>query len=653
MKNYRGIKSFDNFSLSAERVDGWLSLTDPRYPGGDAFEIVDCLAVSLSATCNEKTGKVGRTGISRRQGYFLCGSAQLFNREALCQALQIERAKAVQLCDIDLVLESFVQWGVDSFRRLAGNFSCAIWDKREKVLFAVVDHLGVYSFYYRIIKGEYFGFSNRLRNVTRLDKVRIDDEYLLAYLLNCYQDSGKTVYRDISALPPGCYLTLRKESIEVQRYWQPAVNDASLPKRAVGESGDAARDLIIEAVADRVSPNQTNGILLSGGLDSSAIGCIANSILKQSGSRLVAFSKVHGAGSNGKERDERDFIRTVAEWEEILVEFVSEVAFTGKKLLHEYFRSQSCFPLNPFIFLSRPLYQRAAEGCTTLFTGFGGDETLSTEGLNSLPLLLKQFCWRDFLENLGGVAKRYNLPPVQIFKRFVLRPMLPDVCLRFHRGIRGLDEDRSLGNGFIHKQILSSPFASHLLTSKYGYISDDFLDPRQELCSRLSASYFRPFFDLSEYLDDIFGVTQVFPFLDIRIIEFMLSVHPREFLKEGMTRSVLRRSIAGFVPDEIRLRKDKIPFNVGVPFARCLVESRPLFEEIFHSTQSSVWQLIDRDLLGKKFAELQRNDGTTDAGRDNRMALEIGRCMNVAAFCQWHEVRSFRPAGADEDGSEV
>jgi len=122
VKNYRGIKSFDNFSLSAERVDGWLSLTDPRYPGGDAFEIVDCLAVSLSATCNEKTGKVGRTGISRRQGYFLCGSAQLFNREALCQALQIERAKAVQLCDIDLVLESFVQWGVDSFRRLAGNF---------------------------------------------------------------------------------------------------------------------------------------------------------------------------------------------------------------------------------------------------------------------------------------------------------------------------------------------------------------------------------------------------------------------------------------------------------------------------------------------------------------------------------------------------
>jgi hypothetical protein len=278
---------------------------------------------------------------------------------------------------------------------------------------------------------------------------------------------------------------------------------------------------------------------------------------------------------------------------------------------------------------------------------------LSTEGLNSLPLLLKQFCWRDFLANIGAVAKRYNLPPVLIFKRFVLKPMLPDVCLRFHRRIRGLDEDRSLGNGFIHKQILSSPFASHLLTSKYGYISDDFLDPRQELCSRLSASYFRPFFDLSEYLDDIFGVTQVFPFLDIRIIEFMLSVHPREFLKEGMTRSVLRRSIAGFVPDEIRLRKDKIPFNVGVPFARCLVESRPLFEEIFHSTQSSVWQLIDRDLLGKKFAELQRNDGTTDAGRDNRMALEIGRCMNVAAFCQWHEVRSFRPAGADEDGSEV
>ena len=54
-----------------------------------------------------------------------------------------------------------------------------------------------------------------------------------------------------------------------------------------------------------------------------------------------------------------------------------------------------------------------------------------------------------------------------------------------------------------------------------------------------------------------FGLEARFPFLDKRLVEFCLAIPGEQKVSEGYTRSVVRRALQGYLPNEIRLRSDK------------------------------------------------------------------------------------------------
>lgn len=50
------------------------------------------------------------------------------------------------------------------------------------------------------------------------------------------------------------------------------------------------------------------------------------------------------------------------------------------------------------------------------------------------------------------------------------------------------------------------------------------------------------------------------PFLDLRLVEFVFGFPGGIKIKDGFTKALLRNSLAGILPEEVRLRKDKIGF---------------------------------------------------------------------------------------------
>lgn len=635
---FSGIVSITDFQLTRENIQE--CFTAYRYGQSlvdNGVDVIDGMAIALWGR-DGKAG-LGRYGnsLSKIGDCIIYGAVELHNRHSLQVSLGLDNREDSGIRDLDIVLLSFLKWGNDSFKRFIGKFSFIIWNRKRKVLVGIVDHLGTSSLYYRFIKGGYFYFSNRLRNLTLLEKPTINHEYTTAYLLNLYQIPGKTVFQEISAIPSGHAITVKGDAIQVEKYWSPTINNDFTNNKETTSPDLQLKHILFNAVRCRFSGINKIGILLSGGLDSSAIGCIVNSSMKEK-KQLIAFSKILSPGHGTEYLDEREYISLVAEQEKLKVFFTTEVAFTHKELLHEYYHSQYSFPLNPFAFLTRPLYQMVSKvRCQTLFTGFGGDETVSNEGLTSLPFLLKQFSLLNFFYNFFALSKRYNITSMKILKSFVVKPLIPDTIFNNYKKSRGQDIVQELGNIFVHNEILQRSSISKMLDYRNGYVRENYLDPRKEMLSRVSQTYFRPFFEFDEYLLDVHNVNQVHPFLDVRIIEFILAMHPKEYLLEGMTRSIFRRAMKGVIPELIRWRRDKIPFNIGVPFSKCLFESKDLVKDTLNNVNSFVWEIVDRDLLQAKFYLLKQQVEKGNAYEYNRLALEIGRCINVAAFYQWYE----------------
>ncbi len=175
-------------------------------------------------------------------------------------------------CDTEVLLASFVQWGIACVGRLRGMFSFAVWDSREQTLHLARDPFGIKPLYYRHDHSRLV-FASELNALLaggirpEIDPVSVGD--FLAWF--CVP-APKTIYRGIYSLRPGEAATYRDGRLDIQRRWsfagiEPEPNVCSSQEEFQWELRRRLEDVIgAYAVAD-----VPVGAFLSGGLDSSAI----------------------------------------------------------------------------------------------------------------------------------------------------------------------------------------------------------------------------------------------------------------------------------------------------------------------------------------------------------------------------------------------
>lgn len=643
MNSFVVVKSYDDNQLHLNDVATALVCKEDYVNDSTHNVRIDgCVGVVELLAERGNTKNQGGSKTVLKQGQILIsGNVELHNKNELVLQLQIDSMLKSKISDIQLTLISYLKWGEECVSRLVGNFSFVLWDEKAQVIFGAVDHLGVRSLYFRLRNERLLCFSNRLKELVGVPGGEsLDEKFAASYLLNWYQKPGQTAYRNISAVPAGCCVKVKKQKITVFRYWHPKIERSEYYKKTNTDSPEhELRELLFEAVRCRLLNRNNIGILFSGGLDSSAIICIADRLFRTPERKLNVFSKVLSDTHAMSAFDEKEYITALAIEKKIKVDFSIDVDYTTSRGLHEYYTSRYNIPLNPFPFLSRPMLKHAASsGCEYLLTGFGGDEAVSSYGHGSLAFLLKNNHWLDLINNIKLFCRVNDVSLIKTVKGHVLFPLMPDQMIKTYRKLRGRFQTTPIGNAFLLKTIVEQLYAARVVQYQGGYNSTLSIDPREAILDKCSSTYFRPFFDLNEYFWDIHRIHLLDPLLDIRLIKFMLSLHPREFLKDGWTRSVFRRALKGVLPDCILQRKGKIPFNVGVPFSSCIVESEDWVFDTLSKKESNAWEIIDRNLIKKYFAILKKNVKEGRGTEFNGMALEIGRCLNVAGFYQWNNV---------------
>src|SRR5436190_8968957 len=208
-------------------------------------------------------------------------NGEIYNFRALRRELEGHGHAFRGRSDTEVILASVDQWGVeDSLRRFNGMFAVVLWDQQERTLYMARDRFGEKPLYYGWV-GKALVFASELKAIRlhpQFDKP-IDIDSLASYMRLGYVPAPRSIYEDISKLPPGTFLQMRASSTRPQSspqaFWSLVeVATRSMQSEFRGTDDEAIEEfdeLLSNAVRLRLEADVPLGAFLSGGVDSSGI----------------------------------------------------------------------------------------------------------------------------------------------------------------------------------------------------------------------------------------------------------------------------------------------------------------------------------------------------------------------------------------------
>lgn len=235
-------------------------------------------------------------------------NGEIYNHVPLREALRARGYAFRTKSDTEVILRQYQSGGVDALSELNGMFAIAIWDGRNGTLTLVRDRLGVKPLYY-YWDGRRLFFASEIKAILASGCVsaEIEPRGIWDYLTFRYVPGPASIWKQIHKLPPAHFLTISIDRPEplLTRYWDIPYGDTARH----GDDDQFDQEfaaLFTDAVNLRMNADVRVGVLLSGGLDSSAI---AAAISKAPGARLSTYSV---AFADSPETDERQYAREVA-----------------------------------------------------------------------------------------------------------------------------------------------------------------------------------------------------------------------------------------------------------------------------------------------------------------------------------------------------
>ncbi len=169
--------------------------------------------------------------------------------------------------DTEVLLHLYERDGADMVSELRGMFAFAIWDARERRLFAARDRLGIKPFFYFETQGG-LAFGSEIKALLEIDRPDMDVTALRDFFSYKYVPHPKTIYAGIHRLPPAHTLSWEGGRLETRRYWEPSA-DSHITD--MGEATERLAELLERVVPEHTLSDVPVGLFLSGGIDSTTL----------------------------------------------------------------------------------------------------------------------------------------------------------------------------------------------------------------------------------------------------------------------------------------------------------------------------------------------------------------------------------------------
>lgn len=445
--------------------------------------------------------------------------------------------------DTEVLLAAWSEWGVRALDKFDGIFAFALFDRRERVLYLVRDHVGVKPLYYQIRDDSVFFASELLSLFSAINPCPDENpEDLDSYFTFNYLPAPRTGLKGVMQLPAGSLLRVDMQGAKLQRYWTPPYTSEPVPWNE--QNVDRFRSTLFCTVKSQTVSDVPLGLFLSGGLDSYAVALAATA----SGISPHAFTLGFAEAGFDETRVAREYSRYLNithhpvqfTWSEPVIERTLEG-------MGELLADASCFPLYQLAGFAR-------REATVVLAGDGGDELLAgydtylageiTPLVRHVPSSVKRAV-RALARHLPPREKRYGMR-MKIDRLLDASEAGPQ---RDHASFRRIFSDGIKMR--LYRPEFMAAVADHDPLGEYADLMEQVPAGRSYLTARQHADLV---FHLPSVLAKVdrmsmaHGLEVRVPFLARRMLEFCINLDDaaKRSLTEG--KQILRKALAGSIP---------------------------------------------------------------------------------------------------------
>ena len=532
-----GLINFDNRPVLSEEIQTMMDKMNHRGPDDKGLFIDNNVGLGHLRLSIIDLSSAGRQPMFSNDGrYCIVHNGEVYNYLELKDELSSKYEFRTKT-DTEVILNSYCEWGEECLNKFNGMFAFVIYDCLEKSIFIARDRYGIKPLYYYKDKNRFMFASEIKAILPLLFSVNPNEKIIFEYLIyNRIDQSDETFFKNIHKLQHGHYITMTSNRLSMKRWYRLREN---LKKSSIDFKD--YKDTLASSIQLRLRSDVPVGVCLSGGLDSSSIVSI---LLKDFHiNNLCTFSAVYGENESV---DESQYIKIFSS----LLENMYYTYPTADTLYYDLEKfitahNEPVPTLGPYAQFK--VMELAKGKVVVTLDGQGSDEQLAGYhyffGGYFKELIKTAKLYRFFSEVLFYFAKHKSTSAI----KYLLFYFLP------------LEYKNKIGSkiyGSVNKDFFNR-------MSSVSKVGENLYNP-----NTLNESLLQHFEYKLEHLlkwEDLNGMCHSLeprvPFLDHRFVEMTLSLPSNKIINNGSTKYILRKSLEGTLPEQIRTRQDKNGFD--------------------------------------------------------------------------------------------
>lgn len=524
------------------------------------------------------------------KNYIIIFNGEIYNYKTLKADLTRRNYKFNSGTDTEVLLNSYIEWGISFLNKLEGMFAFIIYDKIKDEVLVARDHLGIKPLYF-FHNNNNFYFSSEVKSFNSLVRFELNENQLYEQFVYGYVSGKNTIFKDIYRLQPGKYMRFNKKGlINEDLYYDVTAGLNKMTYKEVNYS--VIKNDINESILNHTMSDVGYNIQLSGGIDSSYITAVLS---KEYNQKLNTYSVT----LENYQKDESLYQQIVAEKYETIHHSFS---MSGKDMYNNFEKATWHYDI-PQVHLSSIflmlLCQHSRSNSKVILTGEGSDELF------------------------GGYSSFYNK---KIFKYSVLNFLQQhDKSLGLIPDISSFREIKNSIKNFIvgidHSSFLSRDMSEFLFNSLHDNIEyrKSVINNIDELVNKIFASfqtsYLNFLFERQDKMSMAMSVEARVPFSNRYLFDKMNRIHfskkikpvPKAILKKLSEQYfdksfIYRRKIGFTLPLDKWLRDKK-----GLGAMLDLLTDKTFRERGFYNYKN-INTLIDKHLYnGQNYSRFLMN----------------------------------------------
>ena len=557
-------------SISEDVIRKALSSIRHRGPDSDGVWLGKGVGIGHARLAIQDITHHGHQPMHSKDGrYVISYNGEIYNTSHIKKELPSAIQSALGgHSDTEVILAAIQAWGIDrTLHSLRGMFAFALWDTHTDTLYLARDRFGEKPMYYGQV-GSSFVFSSELKAIYTAfpDKLSLNMDTVCDYLRYSYVPTPRSIYEGVHKLQPGHYLTISgNKAPQLKAYWSAHSVVHSAKGTFTGSFDEASRALekrLLKVVDSQMISDVPLGAFLSGGIDSSVIVALMQSI---SSSKVNTFS----IGFDNPSYNEAEYAQAVATHIGtdhtnfyISDKMACDVIPGLPKIYDEPFADSSQIPT---VLVS----QLARSKVTVALTGDSGDELFGGYNRYVYAERIKK-SFLQFPKVSQALFKLFTPCAKLVFTKGLKRDAYYDKFMK----LRALVESDSGDGSSVYKQLCSQYhdpeqlLVNKTVSSLINQLPSDNLTYEEWMMLSDTMTYMTD--DILTKVDRAAMASSLetrVPFLDHELFEFAWSLPIDYKIKKGMTKRVLRDVLYRHVPQAL---VDRPKMGFAVPLASWL-----------------------------------------------------------------------------------